>query len=180
MQSGKSVSSASARWWQSHRKDKVEIPQFANVRPSIPWKSLQERAAKVESRRRGTSDWYWSFEKQCIDLGIIHVDNDESLCSSWTKLQWKLGSIQKHKLRRSQELVRYHAEVEIGPTCTNARALFYSDSVFSLVKMSDHSEANRRWENQVAELLQSNSYRELHGIDGEPIEVEWNIFPGLA
>ena len=42
--------------------------------------------------------------------------------------------------------------------------------------MSDHSEANRRWENQVQEFQQTNSYRELLGIDGEPIEFEWNIF----
>ena len=46
--------------------------------------------------------------------------------------------------------------------------------------MSDHSEANRRWENQVEEFRQSNSYRELFGIDGEPIEFEWKIFRGLA
>ena len=25
-----------------------------------------------------------------------------------------------------------------------------------------------------------NSYRELLGIDGEPIEFEWNLFPGLT
>ena len=45
-----------------------------------------------------------------------------------------------------------------------------------LGELSDHSEANRRWENQVEEFRQSNSYRELHGIDGEPTEFEWNIY----
>ena len=39
---------------------------------------------------------------------------------------------------------------------------------FILGKMSDHSEANQRWENQVEEFRQCNSYRELLGIDGEP------------
>ena len=46
--------------------------------------------------------------------------------------------------------------------------------------MSEHSEANRQWENQVEEFRQTNSYRELLGIDGEPIAFEWNIFPWLT
>ena len=40
-------------------------------------KVFEKPAAKVESRRRGTST---RLEDQCIDLGIIYVDNDESLC----------------------------------------------------------------------------------------------------
>ena len=31
--------------------------------------------------------------------------------------------------------------------------------------------------NQVEDFRQSNSYRELLGIDGQPIEFEWHIFP---
>ena len=41
-----------------------------------------------------------------------------------------------------------------------------------LGEMSDHSEANRRWENQGEEFRESNSCRESLGIDGEPIEFE--------
>ena len=48
-----------------------------------------------------------------------------------------------------------------------------------LGKMSEHSEANQKWKNPVEEFRQSNSYRELLGIDGEPIEFDWNIFQGL-
>ena len=49
-----------------------------------------------------------------------------------------------------------------------------------LGELSDTSEANRKWENQGEEFRQFNSYRESLGIDGEPIEFEWNIFPGLT
>ena len=76
-----------AEWSQSNWKDKVVFPQYANLRPWIPAKSRWELAAKVESRRRGTSTQY---ENHCLDMGIVHVDNDESFCSSWTKLHWKL------------------------------------------------------------------------------------------
>ena len=41
-----------------------------------------------------------------------------------------------------------------------------------LVEMSEHSEANQIWENQIEEFRQPISYREIHGIDGEPIEFE--------
>ena len=44
--------------------------------------------------------------------------------------------------------------------------------------MSEQSEANKIWENQV-EFLKSNSYTEFLGINGEPIEFEWSIFPGF-
>ena len=44
--------------------------------------------------------------------------------------------------------------------------------------MSEHSEAIKRWENQLQEFQQTNSYADLLEIDGGPIEFEWNIFPG--
>ena len=56
----------------------------------------------------------------------------------------------------------------------------YSDSVLCLRKLSDPSEANRRWDGQVADFQLSASYEESLGIDGEPIELEWNIFSGLT
>ena len=106
-----------ARWWQSNRKEKVGIPQYASLRLSIFWEGLQESAAKVESRRRGTST---QLENQRIDLVIIHVDSDDSRCSSWTKLQWTFGSIQEHQFRRAQDVVRHLAEIGSGPSSCNS------------------------------------------------------------
>ena len=63
---------------------------------------------------------------------------------------------------------------------TKTKENVYSDSVLCLVKLSDLSEANRRWEGQVTYFQVSASYEELLGIDGEPIEFGWNIFPGLT
>ena len=47
-------------------------------------------------------------------------------------------------------------------------------------KLSDRSEANRRCEAQVADVQLSASCEETLGIDGEPVEFEWNIFPGFT
>ena len=38
--------------------------------------------------------------------------------------------------------------------------------------MSDHSEVNQRWDGQVEEFQQTDSYRKLLGVNGEPIEFE--------
>ena len=59
-----------------------------------------------------------------------------------------------------------------------AQVHVYSDPVLCLGKMQENSEAYRRWTNQLEEVRLSNSYRELFGIDGEPIKFEWSIFPG--
>ena len=61
-----------------------------------------------------------------------------------------------------------------------ANVLVYSDSFLCLGKMLDHSEANERWKGQVADFQLSDSYAELLGMDGEPIEFEWNIVLGLT
>ena len=63
---------------------------------------------------------------------------------------------------------------------TTAKERVCSDSVLRLGKMSDHSEANRRWENQVKEFRQFDSYRELLGINGETMEFARNIFTGFS
>ena len=65
-------------------------------------------------------------------------------------------------------------------TWTKAKVRVYSDSILCLEKMQEHSEATEKWNDQPEEFRQSNSDMELFGIDGEPIEFEWNIFPGRS
>ena len=63
---------------------------------------------------------------------------------------------------------------------TKAKVHVYTDSVLCLGKMQELSGANKKWTDQHREFQRCNDYRELIGIDGEPIEFEWNIFPGLT
>ena len=58
---------------------------------------------------------------------------------------------------------------------SKAKVRVYSDSVLCLGKKTDLADANRRWEGQVEDFQQTDSYRELYGIDGESIEFEWHI-----
>ena len=57
---------------------------------------------------------------------------------------------------------------------TKAKVLVYSDSVLCLGKMTDSTCAIERNARQAEKFKMSASYKELTGIDGEPIELEWN------
>ena len=56
----------------------------------------------------------------------------------------------------------------------------FSDSVLCLGKIHEIPRANTAWEERLAWFKSSPEYRNLDRIDGEPIEFEWNIFPGFT
>ena len=107
-----------------------------------------------------------NFKMYGISLKDLILDRQAEILDvtpiDWTAPSWARSSLP-------------HDQVS---TWTNARVRVFSDSVICLVKVSDHSKANRRWENEVDEFRKSNSYRDILGIDGDPIEFEWNIFHG--
>ena len=53
-----------------------------------------------------------------------------------------------------------------------------SDSVLCLGKIHENPQSNTAWEDRLAWFKSSSEYRDLDRIDGEPMEFEWNIFPG--
>ena len=55
----------------------------------------------------------------------------------------------------------------------------FSDSVFCLGKIYEHPRANIAWEERLEWFRSSPESRTLDRIDGEPMEFEWNIFPGF-
>ena len=55
----------------------------------------------------------------------------------------------------------------------------FSDSVLCLGKIQQNPESDKAWEQRLGWIKSSQSYRNFDGIDGEPTESEWNIFPGF-
>ena len=43
--------------------------------------------------------------------------------------------------------------------------------------MHGPEDAIRRWNDQVSTLKMCHTFRDLQGLDGEPIDSEWKIFP---
>ena len=56
----------------------------------------------------------------------------------------------------------------------------FSDSVLCRGKIHENSQSNTAWEQRLEWFKTSQEYRNLGRIDGEPMEFEWNIFPGFT
>ena len=56
----------------------------------------------------------------------------------------------------------------------------FSDSVLCLGKMNENPQSDYAWEDRLTRFKSSSQYRALDTIDGEPMEFEWNIFPGFT
>ena len=52
--------------------------------------------------------------------------------------------------------------------------------VWCLGKVNQNPTSNAVWEEQLGWFKDSPQYRILDTIDGEPMEFEWNIFPGFT
>ena len=55
----------------------------------------------------------------------------------------------------------------------------FSVSVLGLGKIFENRQSNDAWEQRLGWLKSSSKYRNFDRIDGEPMEFEWNIFPGF-
>ena len=55
----------------------------------------------------------------------------------------------------------------------------FSDSVLCLGKIQENPQSNDAWEQRLGWFKSSPEYRHFDRIDGEPMDLEWNIFPGF-
>ena len=63
---------------------------------------------------------------------------------------------------------------------SHAKVYVFSDSVLCLGKVNQNPASNTVWEEQLSWFKDSPQYRILDTIDGEPMDFEWNIFPGFT
>ena len=61
---------------------------------------------------------------------------------------------------------------------SKAEAHVYSDTVMCLGRIHEHLQSIHHWRGKIEWFVNTLEHRELNGIDGEPIEFEWHIFPG--
>ena len=60
----------------------------------------------------------------------------------------------------------------------HTKVYVFSDSALCVGKMNENPQSNIAWEDRLTWFKSSPEYRALDKIDGEPMEFEWNIFPG--
>ena len=91
------------------------------------------------------------------DFEILNVSTIE-----WTLTPWmRSTSLHDTVIKWAKEKVHVHSEL-----------------VLCLGKIYEHTEANAKWKDQLQEFQPSNKFKGSCGIDGEPLEFEWRIFPG--
>ena len=61
-----------------------------------------------------------------------------------------------------------------------AKVYVLSDSVLCLGRVHQHPQSNEAWKDRIGWIITDESYRDYDGINGEPTEFEWNIFPGFT
>ena len=108
--------------------------------------------------------------KQMFDISekLITEQSDEIYgvnTINWSDCSWKHFS-----LIGDEEVI----------SLSHAKVYVFSDSVLCLGKMSENPQSNTVWEDKLTCFKSSSQYRASDTIDGEPLEFEWNIFPGFT
>ena len=106
--------------------------------------------------------------KQMFDISAKLVTEQEEISGletiGWEKHSWKhlslIGDERIINLQRTKVYV-------------------FSDSVLCLGRIHQNPEANEAWKKRIEWITSSQSYRDFDGINREPTEFEWNIFPGF-
>ena len=63
---------------------------------------------------------------------------------------------------------------------SHTKVYVFSDSFLCLGQMNENPRSNTAWEDRWTWFKSSPEYNALDKIDGEPMEFEWNIFPGFT
>ena len=108
--------------------------------------------------------------KQMFDISekLITEQSDEIYgirTINWSDSSWKYLS-----LIRDEQIINLQ----------RAKVYVFSDSVLCLGKMNENPQSNIAWEGRVTWFKSSKEFRVLDRIDGEPMEFEWNLFPGFT
>ena len=106
--------------------------------------------------------------KQMFDISAKLVAEQDEI-SGLETLGWKNHSWKYLSLIGDERIINLQ----------RTKVYVFSDSVLCLGKIHQNPEANEAWKERIEWITSSQSYRDFDGINGEPTELEWNIFPGF-
>ena len=107
--------------------------------------------------------------KQMFDITAKLVGKQEEINNldniNWGKNSW-----------RHLSLIGDETVINLQRT----KVYVFSDSVLCLGRIHQHPESNESWKKRNEGVKAEKSYRDCDGINGEPTEFEWKIFPGFT
>ena len=107
--------------------------------------------------------------KQMFDVTAQLVNDPEEI-HGLDKIQWEKNSWKCLSLIGDETVINLQS----------TKVYVFSDSVLCLGRILQHPDSNEAWKNRIAGVKSVKSYRDYDGINGEPTEFEWNIFPGFT
>ena len=106
--------------------------------------------------------------KQMFDISTRLVSEQDEISGletiSWENHAWKQLS-----------LIGDETVIDLQ----RAKVYVFSDSVLCLGRVHQHPQSNEAWKERIEWIKIDKSYRDFEGINGEPTEFEWNIFPRI-
>ena len=107
--------------------------------------------------------------KKMFDISEKLVSKQEEI-NNVDKIYWKNHSWKQLSLIGDERIINLQ----------RAKVYVFSDSVLCLGKVHQHPESKEAWKKRIEWIINDKSYRDYDGINGEPTEFEWNIFPGFT
>ena len=107
--------------------------------------------------------------KQMFDT-TAQLVNDQEETHGLDKTHWRKNSWRQLSLIGDETVI----------SLQRTKVYVFTDSVLCLGTILKHPDSNEAWKNRIAGVKAEKSYRDYDGIDGEPTELEWNIFPGFT
>ena len=107
--------------------------------------------------------------KKMFDISEKLVSEQEEI-NNLDKTLWKNHSWKQLSLIGDETVINLQ----------RTKVYVFSDSLLCLGKIHQHPESNEAWKKRIEWIINEKSYRDYDGINGEPTEFEWNIFPGFT
>ena len=107
--------------------------------------------------------------KKMFDISEKLVSEQEEI-NNVDKIYWKNHSWKQLSLIGDETVINLQ----------RTSVYVFSDSVFCFGKVHQHTESNESWKKRIEWIINEKSYRDCDGINGQPTEFEWNIFPGFT
>ena len=107
--------------------------------------------------------------KEMFDISKKLVSEQEEI-NNVDKIHWKNHSWKQLSLIGDETVINLQ----------RTKVYVFSDSVLCLGKVHSHPISNEVWKKRIEWIITDKSYRDYDGINGEPTEFEWNIFPGFT
>ena len=107
--------------------------------------------------------------KKMFDISEKLVSEQEEI-NNVDKIHWETHSWKHLSLIGDETVINLQ----------RAKVYVFSDSVLCLGRVHQHPKSNEAWKERIGWIFTDKSYRDCDGINGEPTEFDWNIFPGFT